>query len=314
MRQPDFSILSMLYTEEKVKLYEISKSLKLKSNDCILEYGVFFGGSLEALYLGLQENKTFNSHEVIGVDSFYASKKGDFYSLVIEYADKSNDKNKLEITYEYVKWYKYVQSSLSKYKNINLIKSLPNNPILKNTNHIALLHLDMPKHYKELRSILGNIINNIKSNTIIIFQDYFYHWSAEIIAFGFYLIKNDLIKLEYSCMNTLGTSNNAVSEKDLELFDAKINDKEYIFSLIVESIDYFKDKVNNHKLVILYMAAAQYAYVNKFNNKFDYYIQNINQMYSNDIKTRNLIDYMKHDVKKHNYDIYNIYSYSFDGF
>ena len=105
-----------------------------------------------------------------------------------------------------------------------------------------------------------------------------------------------------------------VSEKDLELFDAKINDKEYIFSLIVESIDYFKDKVNNHKLVILYMAAAQYAYVNKFNNKFDYYIQNINQMYSNDIKTRNLIDYMKHDVKKHNYDIYNIYSYSFDGF
>ena len=42
----------------------------MSKNDCILEFEVFFGGSLATLSLGLKSNAIYNNNKLIGIDTF----------------------------------------------------------------------------------------------------------------------------------------------------------------------------------------------------------------------------------------------------
>jgi hypothetical protein len=45
---------------------------------------------------------------------------------------------------------------------------------------IALMHIDSPKFYRELKYILFRFFPLLKVGAVVIFQDFFYHWSANI--------------------------------------------------------------------------------------------------------------------------------------
>lgn len=314
MKESEFKLYNMLSHEEKEKLYDLAINIKLDNNDCILEYGVFFGGSLEALNLGISRNKNFKNNKLIGIDSFYASKEGAFYDIVLERAKLNNIEEKLEIAEEYVDWFDSVISAFGQYSNIELIRSLPKKFTLNNKNKIAILHLDLPKFYKELSEIFENIICNIRKGTIIVFQDYFYHWSAEIIAFGFYLIKNKRVKCKYIEHSTLAVENNNIIKEDIAFFSKKISDREYILNLLIESIAFYRDQINNHQLAILYLSITQFCYVSNFKIDFKYYNNLIKDIYDKNENTRKYINWMYEDIKKYNFDLYNLYNSSFIGF
>lgn len=307
-----FNTYSMLSAEERLKLFDLTKNVELLSSDCILEYGVFFGGSLEPLSKGLSSNVKYNQHEIIGIDSFYASNDGSFYSTVLERANMINVKEKLHISETHVDWFEFVKKELSQFDNIKLVKGLPSTYVLENTKTIAILHLDMPKFYTELSEILHNIINNLRHDSFIIFQDYFYHWSAEIIAFGFYLINNEIIILKDTCRTSLYANNISMSSNILTYFDDKINDANFIIKLLIEASKYFENKVSHEQLASLYMAIIQYSFLKNDMNTFEKFSLLIDKVSRGNQYLSDRISLMNIELKEYNYDIYSNYIKNFN--
>ncbi len=312
MNDMRFNTYSMLSTEERLKLFYITKNVKLLSSDCILEYGVFFGGSLEPLSKGLFCNIKYNQHEIIGIDSFSASKDGSFYTTVLERANIINIKEKSHISEIHVDWFEFVKEELIQFDNIKLVKGLPSTYVLENTKTIAILHLDMPKFYTELSEILHNIINNLRHDSFIIFQDYFYHWSAEIIAFGYYLIKNEIIILIDTCRTSLYANNISMSSDILTYFDDKINDSNFIINLLIEASKYFENKVNHEQIASLYMAITQYSFLKNDMNTFNKFSLLIDKVSQGNQYLSDRISWMNIELKEYNYDIYSNYIKNFD--
>ncbi len=248
----------MLTPQERLNLHNLAKNIPLDPNDCILEFGVFFGGSLEALGKGLAQNPTFSDNVIHGIDVFSCSKPGVFYDIVMERARLIGATNSLEITDRTIDWFNFVKHSLQNIDNIELHQIDARN--FQHTNDkVALIHLDLPKYYDEMHTIFHLTLSSFKPDTFIIFQDFFYQWSAEIIAFIFYLIKNDKVTFQYAQDPTLAVQNNNLQLSDLNAFKEKLSDYHFIRTLLLEAIEFLNDKITNSQRESLYMALFQYA-------------------------------------------------------
>ena len=57
---------------------------------------------------------------------------------------------------------------------------------LKNSYHkgrpIRLMHVDSPKRYIDFRFVLFRFFPHLEKGSVVVFQDFFYHWSASLIA------------------------------------------------------------------------------------------------------------------------------------
>jgi len=258
-----FSIVSMLSEIEKKFLYEIVQTIELEEDDCILEFGVFLGGSIEPMALGLSKKKIKN--KIIGVDAFRCSLDGSFRTYVEADVSKMN----LEHLYLFIDkdldWFNIANFNLSKYSNIKLIQT-ESRKYKHSEKNIALIHMDLPKFYIEIHEILDEILPYMKKKCVVVFQDFFYHWSAELIAFVFYLMKHKHVQYVYDASCTLAVENISLSRECIEIFKNKINDYDFMKQHLVECIEYFDtatfftSKVS--RIETLRLALIQYAKVN----------------------------------------------------
>ena len=70
---------------------------------------------------------------------------------------------------------------------------------------IALMHIDAPKFYSELKPILARFFPHLAPGAAVVFQDHMYHWSATLIAAVQLLIEAGLLRVEGSRASALIT-------------------------------------------------------------------------------------------------------------
>lgn len=273
-----FETFSMTTEAERLKLYEISKNIDLEENDCLLEFGVYFGGSLEALAMGLSENKSNLNNKVYGIDFFQTNISGDFAKIVQTDAQTLGLEHLLKIQNDKLDWLDIVKSKLNSHHNVQLIQTKSQSYTHK-YGKIALIHFDLPKFYNELYEIFKISLDDIKEDCIFIFQDFFYHWSAELIAFVFYLIKNKIVEFVYGVSSSLICKNLSLSLEDLDAFKNLLQEPMQILHLLDECHLFLREKNFCGARVIFaeeyYMAVIQYATLhnnetikNKYENIF----------------------------------------------
>jgi hypothetical protein len=263
-------IPGMVEPVEQQMLTELAQNIKFEDNDQIIEFGSFFGKSTYSLASGLKKNKSkLSSNKIIAYDSFMCRKDGSFYPHVLQFAklgkvDNLIKFNKNDIIFEDI--FKYflndeINNKLVKIQKAELEDSYP----IENAN-IALLHVDSPKFYNELKPILFRFFPKLKNNSIIIFQDYFFHWSATLIAAIQLLKKLNIILFEYSKASSLCTKVIKIPTSDDLLFidDEMKNDKN-ILNLLDESINCINDyPIDRPNLFVhrLYLAKIQFLWEN----------------------------------------------------
>ena len=253
-----FTVYSMLTQQERESLFKLAKNTPLKKGDTILEFGVFFGGSTEALGKGLAFNKTSGRNKIFAVDTFCCSESGGLYDIVFERAALVNATQFLEKNGSAVDWYKYVQNNLKHFENIELLQQ-DSKSYEHDGSPVAILHLDLPKFYSEMHVILMKIVGFLKPGAFIVFQDFFYHWSAEIIAFIYFLIKNEKVAFQYAQDPTLAVKNINLSRKDIEDFKLVLQSYEKTRDLLFESIEFLNIHIQPCQKEDLYMAIVQYS-------------------------------------------------------
>lgn len=217
----------MIEPVEQQVLETLARTMALNPGDVIVEFGPFMGRSTACLASGLISNQTFSEGiRVVTYDSFQCSTSSQgFFSQVRKHADRFNVGGLLIQQDDYVDFQPVFEHFLSGYITAGLV--VPKKFELIDSVHsgevIRILHIDSPKWFSELKIILARFFPSLALHSAVIFQDFFYQWSATIIAAIEAMIERGFLDVRGSaassliCQVTKTLKNSDVLEIDFEL-------------------------------------------------------------------------------------------------
>ena len=261
-------IPGMIEPIEQSMLFELAQNVQLSSNDYIVEFGTFFGRSTYCLSSGfLKNNLKDKSNVILALDSFSCSSKGSFSDIVQTMAKIGNVKELLDISNKKLSFQRifenYLSDEIKKGVIIHKAKELKNSFPLKR-GKIVLVHIDSPKFYREFSFIINRFFPLLKENSFIVFQDYFYHWSATLVAAIQLLYELNIIKFLYSKASSLCVQVCRIPfKKEINVIDQKMNRNDIVVKMLDNAIK--SSKLYNidrevQFLPRLYLAKIQFLY------------------------------------------------------
>ena len=178
-------IPGMVEPIESILLYKLARNLTFQEGDSAVEFGTFFGRSTNAISQGLRQNSSFTiAGNFFAYDSFSCDKNGGLAPYVLSFAKRGNVGHLLKIYDQSIDFFPAFNYYLKDYIDKEIV--IPIRAELTQsepyTDSILLMHIDSPKFYEEFKIIMFDFITKMKSGAVVIFQDFFYHWSATLIA------------------------------------------------------------------------------------------------------------------------------------
>ena len=262
------SIPGMIELGEQDLLVEHGSDIQLNDEDVIIEYGCFFGRSTNCIIEGLKLNKTYiKSNKFILYDSFQCKKDNLFSSELNIYAKKYNVDHLIIEKEGGVIDFRKIFEHFTLPTEITLEINQCNLHEIKHTNKpIALMHIDAPKYYEEFKYILDNHFIDLKLGSIIVFQDFFYHWSATLVACIEIMFQNGFLVFNLSKASSLSVTvikkfnMSDINAIDVSMKSANITD--LIGKIIQRIIDTHQSNIDriDQFLPRLMLCNVQYLY------------------------------------------------------
>lgn len=218
-------IPGMIEPVEQEMLQAITSSIEFGQNDTLIEYGSFFGRSTNCIIEGLKNNKSYSpSNNLIIYDSFKCKSNGSFASHVNTFAQKGKVENLIEKKQSIISFRKIFEHyCLPSPINIH-INECEISEINAIQNPISFMHIDCPKYYSEFKFIIDKHFLSLKKGSIIVFQDFFYHWSATLIASIELLLQGKFIEIQRTAASSLTVEvKKKIKYEDIKLLDHKMN-------------------------------------------------------------------------------------------
>jgi predicted O-methyltransferase YrrM len=234
-------IPGMIEPVEQKLLYDIASQLSLQESDQYVEFGTFFGRSTACLAQGLLDNKTRSGkNKLHAYDSFSCALHGGFIEHVKQFAVTGNVQQLLKYDKDKIDFYGIFEHYLSKEIESEILVPIRSELDLSEPGklkNIALIHIDSPKFYEELKVILFRFFPLLRDGAIIIFQDFFYHWSATLIAAVEAMRNAKLIEYRLSAASSLIVQiNRPITLEDLFEIDIKMNSVTNVDKLLSDAI------------------------------------------------------------------------------
>jgi hypothetical protein len=201
-------------------------------NGVIVEFGSFFGRSTSCLVNGALSWWSPERGPVLYTyDSFACSAAtGGFAKHVIAFAQQGGVRHVVRIEGDRVDFRPVYDHFVGPAETAGVLKTTTSE--LRNAQRppapIALMHIDAPKFYAELRYILVRFFPALAPDARIVFQDFFYPWSASMIAGAQILADRGIVRFERSAASALLSrvlrvpSLAEIAEIDLAMLDASV--------------------------------------------------------------------------------------------
>lgn len=273
MTELNFNLVpGMTEPAEQKMLYELARIIKLKDDDVIYEFGPFFGRSTYYLAKGLENNANKQKSNTIHTyDMFQCPIDNNLAPHIYKHARAASVTNLLEEVNGNLRFIKVFEHYLQEFISTGIVKchtkSLEESYPEK--GNIALIHIDSPKRYEDFKYILFRFFPLLRKGSIVIFQDYFYHWSGSLVSAVQLLSEMGILKLSFSAATSLVTE--VLEQPDLKLLSElalKLNDKDMpviidrainaISSIKIDRRDHFQPRLNLAKIQLL-MASGNYS-------------------------------------------------------
>lgn len=180
------NIPGMIEPGEQRTLYGLASQLSLNRGDQMVEFGTFFGRSTACIAQGLADNpQRDESNRLHAFDSFACAVDGVFAPHVQAFARTGgiddlliSDAGRIDFLPVFEHYLaEPIANGVVRPVRAELRDSAPDQ-----IDQIALMHIDSPKFYEELRVLVDRFFPCLRDGAVVIFQDYFYHWSATLIA------------------------------------------------------------------------------------------------------------------------------------
>lgn len=252
----------MMGYQERMNLYKTCK-YELQGNGAVIEFGAFLGASTSAIQAGLKSNKKTRKIDFHVVDCFRSGINTEFSLIARSIAAKTAQDRLL---YEKDGWLCFenifFENIDHKDPHLHVHQTLINE-FNWNSQPVELLHLDLPKDWKLAYPIAQMVFPDLLIGGKVLFQDFGYQWSAELIAIAGYLIEKELIKPYRITDTTLSVEiTKKISSAEIELLNEAMQDP----GKVIELIDIARAAtkvINEYANISLLIAKAQYQYLHK---------------------------------------------------
>ncbi len=261
-------IPGMIEGIEQKTLLRIASTIPLSDGDQIVEFGIFFGRSTHCLATGLLNNPGFNplSHKIIAYDSFSCSAGGEFAQHVRGHARASGVETLLVQEDGWIDFAPVFQHFLAAHISSGTVMAVraeinDSHPL---DGPIALMHVDSPKHWAELHTLAERFFPKLRPGSFIVFQDFFYHWSATLIASIEAMVQMGMIQYDSTAASSMVTRvQRPFTSEDLKRINKLMGSTESITTLIdlaVRSAASMKMDRPEYFILRLYLAKFQWLW------------------------------------------------------
>ena len=260
-------IPGMIEPVEQEMLYNLAKDIHLSEGSSIVEFGTFFGRSTACIAAGLLSNPRFNDNcKFFAYDSFECDVSGSFYPHVFDFASRYKVNHLIEKDGNIINFFPIFNKYLGNYINQGILE--PQKVELRNSfpmcDKINLMHIDSPKYYSEFKYILFRFFPLLEANSFIVFQDFFYHWSATLIAAVGSMLNKGFLKIEKSAASSLVcTLDKPISFEQLNEIDLELEIKANVPHFIDTAISSLDEIVLDRKEIFkprLHLAKIQWFF------------------------------------------------------
>ena len=183
------NIPGMIEIGEQQLLQELAASPFVAENGSIVEFGTFFGRSTSCLLNGAATwwSPERGAPAVFAFDSFGCADQGGVEHLIARSSGHISFKPIFDHFVGEAERRGILRSNVSELRDAQPPSS-----------RIALMHIDCPKFYEDMKYILFRFFPALVPGAVIVFQDYLYPWSATLIAAVQTLVDRGFIELRQS--------------------------------------------------------------------------------------------------------------------
>jgi len=199
-------IPGMIEPVEQRMLTELAASGLVAQSGAIVEFGSFLGRSTACLIKGARTWWTPQAGSVVvAYDSFGCADGPGFAPHVLAAAERGGVAHLVRRANGRVDFAPVFRHFVGEAEGEGMLRV--HAAELRDSRHdgrpIALLHLDSPKYYEEFKVVLFRFFPALVPGAKVVFQDYFYHWSASLVAAIQLLLEGGYLRFESSAASSL---------------------------------------------------------------------------------------------------------------
>ena len=227
-------IPGMIEPVEQQLLSGLAADPFVAENGVIVEFGTFFGRSTACLVNGaLAWWSPERAPAVYAYDSFACSNSSaGFAKHVAAFAQQAGVAHVVRVEGDRIDFRPVYDHFVGSAEATGVLKTATTDlsRARRPDAPIALMHIDAPKFYAELRYILVRFFPALMPGARIVFQDFFYQWSASLVAGAQLLADRGIVSFERSAASSLVSrvlrvpGLEEIAELDLAMVDASVPD------------------------------------------------------------------------------------------
>lgn len=255
------TIPGMMGYDERMNLFNTCRN-ELLGKGVAVEFGSFLGASSSAIQQGLKKNKVAsNNIKFHVVDCFRSTITAEFSQLTRELARQGQIEHLLTEEDGWLNFYKAFLSHIDSTDPGLVIHQCFLSDFVWESKPVEFLHLDLPKDWTQASYIASIIFPDLVVGGKVLFQDFGYQWSAELIAMIGILINMELIRPYRLTDTTLSVNvEQHVSNESIATLKQMMNSPFAVLAGIESARNACKKLASPSIDATLLMAKAQYKY------------------------------------------------------
>lgn len=181
-RHPFLAVPGMMGIDERLNLFHTCQR-ELSGNGVAIEFGSFLGASTAAIQHGLRTNPLLTSQTQFHiVDCFRTPLTSQFAEHVRNFSLRGHVDHLLREEDGWLSFYDAFMSHIdANDPHVNVHRCFLSD-FSWEPEPVEFLHLDLPKDWQQASYIASTIFPSLVVGARVLFQDFGYHWSAELIA------------------------------------------------------------------------------------------------------------------------------------
>jgi len=262
-RHPFLSLPGMIGYEERMNLF-LTCQRELTGNGVAIEFGAFLGASTAAIQNGLRSRHNLLAHsEFHVVDCFKTPANGPFSKYVWEHARAGRVEHLLSESNNWLCFYEAFMANVNSSDPNIIFHRCFVADFTWEPKPVEFLHLDLPKDWDQASYIISKVFPYLVLDAKILFQDFCYQWSAELIGLIGHLINMGHI-LPYRITDTTLSCSivKQFSSGSIERLRNLMNTSSGVLSGIEFARQKCGDLLTRASDLTLLLAKAQHLYAN----------------------------------------------------
>jgi hypothetical protein len=259
---PFLKVPGMMGFDERMNLFQLCKAYASPGH--LIEFGTLLGASTSAMMAGLaQRGAPAGGARFHVVDFFRTPADSAFAAEVVRLAGSRPSRHPPVQAGE---WLVFKEAFLENVAPWQAQVPLTVHECLLADFHwsgddIGFIHLDLPKDWDQLERVISKTFTSLVPGALLLFQDFVYHWSAELIAFAGHALNTGLLRATHLVDTTLVcTTTRRITADDLVEFRQFMADPKAVLQANEAAAQAVSTLLNRHQAQVLELARLQYLY------------------------------------------------------